>query len=207
MLIDLPNNRMHWMIKMATLSRILPAALALALAVPAFAQSADSPLPVEPFQSTDELGETYVSEVFGDWEMQCMRTVDGSDPCQLYQLLRDTSGNPVAEISLFGLPDGQIAAAGATVVTPLETLLSEFVSISYDGTDLRRYPFTFCAVIGCVARIGLTAEEIELMKKGKNAVLSVVPMIAPDQRVEVEISLIGFTAGFEAVNAANALMP
>ena len=44
---------------------------------------------------------------FEAWEQRCVRTEDGADPCQLYQLLKDADGNSVAEISMFSLPEGR----------------------------------------------------------------------------------------------------
>ncbi len=149
-------------------------------------------------------GETYLSESFGDWTMRCILTEDGNDPCQLYQLLQDEEGNNVAEISLFGLPPGGEAAAGATIVTPLETLLTEQLTLQVDGAQARRYPFSFCSTIGCFARVGFTDEEVTQFKRGRVAGLSIVPAAAPDQRVNLDVSLSGFTAGYDAVNAANA---
>jgi invasion protein IalB len=143
-------------------------------------------------------GEPYVRESFEDWALRCLRAEEGPDPCQLYQLLEDEEGNAVAEISMFPLPEGQQAAAGATIVAPLETLLTENLTLSVDGANARRYPFTFCNRAGCVARIGFTAEEIEQFKRGNSAQLSLVPAAAPDQRVNLTISLAGFTAGFNS---------
>lgn len=153
--------------------------------------------------AADGPGTTYTPATFDAWEQRCIRTEDGSDPCQLYQLLKDANGNSVAEISLFGLPAGQQAVAGATIVVPLETLLTEQLSLAIDTAPAKRYPFTWCASIGCFARVGFTADEIAAFKKGNKAVLTIVPVAAPDQKVALEISLKGFTAGFDAVNAAN----
>jgi hypothetical protein len=69
------------------------------------------------------------------------------------------------------------------------------------------YPFTFCAQIGCVVRLGFTAEEVEAMKKGANAVISIVPFVAPDQNVTLNVSLKGFTAGLEAVDGGERRPP
>jgi len=77
----------------------------------------------------------------------------------------------VAEISMFALPEGGQAMAGATVIVPLETLLTGNLTIAIDGTPPKVYPFTFCTQIGCIARIGFTAEEIGQFKKGAKAVL------------------------------------
>ena len=150
-------------------------------------------------QAPDGPGTTYVEATFDDWQKVCVRTVDGSNPCQLRQLLKDDQGGPVADFSLFALPPGQQAAAGATLVLPLQTLLAPGVTIAIDTNPARRYPFTFCAPPGCVARIGFTQAEIDAMKNGKSASVTIVPAMAPDQKVTVPVSLKGFTAGFEDV--------
>ncbi|MBN2630803.1 MAG: invasion associated locus B family protein [Rhodobacteraceae bacterium] len=154
-------------------------------------------------QANDGVGSSYVQAKFDAWEQRCIRTADGADPCQLYQLLKDPQGNSVAEFSMFNLTDGGKAAAGATVVVPLETLLTENLLLSVDGTKAKVYPFTFCSTIGCISRIGFTAEEVEQFKKGAKAVITIVPVVAPDQKVSVEVSLKGFTAGYTAVSATN----
>lgn len=156
----------------------------------------------EPADGEPQVGQPYVREEFGDWSLRCLRTEDGNDPCQLYQLLLDQEGNAVAEISLFPLPEGREATAGAEIVAPLMTLLTEDLTMSVDGTAGRRYPFSFCNAAGCVARVGFTAEEIQQFKQGNAGLLSLVPAMAPDQRVDLTISLSGFTAGYDAVVAA-----
>lgn len=151
----------------------------------------------------DGVGSSYVQANFDAWEQRCIRTEDGSDPCQLYQLLKDAQGNAVAEFSMFNLPAGGQAIAGATVVVPLETLLTENLLVAVDGGTPKVYPFTFCSTIGCVSRIGFTSAEVEQFKKGAKAVMTIVPVVAPDQKVSVELSLKGFTAGYTAVSATN----
>jgi invasion protein IalB len=151
----------------------------------------------------DGVGTTYTAATFGDWEQRCVKTEDGSDPCQLYQLLKDGQGNAVAEISLFGLPSGQKAAAGATIIAPLETMLTEDLSMAIDNSKARKYPFSWCSNIGCIARVGFTQAEVEGFKKGNEAVLTIVPVVAPDQKVDLKVSLSGFTAGYDAVNKSN----
>ncbi|MEZ5731410.1 MAG: invasion associated locus B family protein [Paracoccaceae bacterium] len=187
--------------------------LALAGAAPALAQ--ETPAPADTTNETpaatteapatdSEIGKPYVAETHGDWQLRCVRAEDGSDPCQLYQLLKEANGNAIAEISLLALPEGGDAVAGATIITPLETLLTQQVNIAVDGGQSKRYPFTFCTEIGCVARVGFTADDIASFKKGSKAVISVVPVADPTRTVDVAVSLKGFTAGFEAVAKANA---
>lgn len=152
-------------------------------------------------QETAEVNDTYMLKAIDAWELRCVKTADGSDPCQLYQLLKDTEGNAVAEFSMFALPEGGQAAAGATVIAPLETLLTANLRIAIDGGEPKIYPFTFCAGLGCVARVGFTGAEVAQFKKGAKAVMTIVPAGAPEQKVNLDISLKGFTAGFDAVKA------
>lgn len=154
--------------------------------------------------AADGVGTTYTAGSFEKWEQRCVKTEDGSDPCQLYQLLKDGGENPVAEISMFGLPAGGQAVTGATIIVPLETLLTAELTMTVDGGKARKYPFSWCAPIGCVARVGFTQAELDGFKKGNEAKLSIVPLVAPDQQVDLVVSLAGFTAGYEAVNTANA---
>ncbi|SPF76412.1 hypothetical protein ALP8811_01416 [Aliiroseovarius pelagivivens] len=157
----------------------------------------------EPVDGTRQPGQTYVEKVTGDWERKCITLPEGQgeDPCQMYQLLKDDTGNAVAEISLGKLPEGSQAVAGATVVAPLETLLTQQLTISVDGAQGRRYPFRFCTQLGCVANIGFTADEIAGFKAGAKATVSIVPAAAPDQRVNLTMSLSGFTASYDELTA------
>jgi invasion protein IalB len=191
---------------------VLPA-LALALGGPVAAQTTEAPAetgeqapsPVgelalgEPVTGEAGIGDPYVGAEFTDWVLRCIRTESGDDPCQLYQLLQDQEGNSVAEISVFPLPEGQQAQAGVTIITPLETLLTEQVTLQIDEAQAKRYPFTFCAAVGCVSRIGLLAEEVDAFRRGNAAVVRIVPAAAPDQEVVLNVSLRGFTAGFQAL--------
>jgi len=153
----------------------------------------------------DGVGDTYTAASFEAWEQRCVRTESGIDPCQLYMLLKDQDGNSVAEFTMFGLPKGSPgpAVAGATFIAPLETLLTAGMTLQIDTAKPKAYPFTFCTQIGCVARLGFTAEEVAQMKKGAAATIVIVPFVAPDKQVELKVSLKGFTAGLAAVDAAN----
>ena len=153
----------------------------------------------------DGPGSTYVAASFESWEQRCVRAATGGvDTCQLYQLLKDGKGNSVAEITLFGLPDGQEAAAGATIIAPLETLLTNGMLLQIDTGKAKAYPYTWCSSIGCIARIGLTAAELAAFKKGNKATITIVPVVAPTEKVLLDVSLKGFTAGLTAVDDANA---
>lgn len=196
------------------------ATVLLAPVLPATAQ--DTPETTEPTEETTEsgaeigldmgtdteaenqLGQLYLKETHGDWEIRCVRTeTPEQDPCQMNQTLTDSEGNAVSEISLFPLPEAQApAVAGATVAVPLMTLLTEDVRIAVDGGSERRYKFTWCDAQGCYARIGFRAEEVSAFRAGAGATVTIVPVAAPDQQVVLPLSLVGFTAAFESLTTS-----
>jgi len=154
--------------------------------------------------SEPAVGQTYVAETHGDWELRCIRPEEGQpEPCQLYQLLVDENGGPVAEVNVFDIPDDGDVLAGATVVTPLETLLPPGLRIRVDDSSWAEFPFAFCQEIGCFARLGLTAENLDAFRAGGDAYVALVPLAAPDRVVELQASLSGFTAGFAALEERN----
>lgn len=142
----------------------------------------------------------YTADKIDDWELRCIRSDQENDPCQMYQLLSDSAGTPIAEFSLFRLPAGGRAEAGATVVVPLETALQQQLTIAVDNGSSRRYPYSYCTQVGCFARIGLTPEDVTSFKRGNSAKMTIVPVLAPDQKVEVTLSLKGFTAAYNKVS-------
>ena len=89
------------------------------------------------------------------------------------------------------------------MVVPLETLLPAQLTISIDGAPGKRYNYSFCNPIGCVAQIGLTEADIAAFKKGKIAQISLRPAPAPDQVVTLDMSLKGFTAGYNVVDVVS----
>lgn len=196
----------------------LPLCLALAITAPvgAFAQSttttteetqsgtsaeiSDQLSLGEDANADPELGKPYTAEVIGAWEMRCIKTEEEKDPCQMYQLLDDGEGAPVAEISLFRLPGSGKAEAGATIIVPLETALPRQLTISVDGGKGRRYPYAFCNPVGCYVRLGLTAADVTAFKRGKEAKITIIPALAPDQTVDLTLSLSGFTASYDKVS-------
>lgn len=181
---------------------------ALVVATPILAQTTETE-PTNPgdtlslgeVESTETaIGQPYDKAQNGDWTMRCVKAAEGEDPCQMYQLMSDDQQVPIAEFSLFRLPENGQAKAGATIIVPLETSLAQQLTIQVDSNPAKRYPFSFCNTIGCYARIGLTQEDVDSFKRGAKATISIVPMVAPDQRVTVNLSLNGFTASFDSAS-------
>lgn len=147
-------------------------------------------------------GQAYLLGNFEAWEVRCLRVEDAAtDPCEMHQLLRGPEGNATAEINLFLLNRDDVPA-GATIVTPLETLLTQGLRFGVDGGEAKAYPFQLCNRQGCVAQVGFTPDEIAAMKAGSQGEVTIRPAAAPDTPVRLTVSLAGFTAAHEALTVA-----
>ncbi|MGP9805710.1 invasion associated locus B family protein [Paracoccus sp. NSM] len=207
----------------------LLAALALA-AMPAFAQDApatDTPAETAAETATETTTETpaettaeataseqaaeadgaprpgtyYALSEHQDWVIRCIRTEQPKDPCEMYKLLVDGEDNAVAELSVFPLLNGELAA-GARLIAPLETDLLNGLGLQIDNGEARGYPFGVCTQVGCVSQMGFTAEEVAAMKRGTRATIQLLPFGGdPAQPVSLAASLSGFTAAFDALSA------
>lgn len=145
------------------------------------------------------LGSYYARTTHGDWTIRCIKTDQDADPCELYQLLEDSTDNAVAEITLIPLRNGEVAA-GATLIAPLETDLIQGLGLAIDNGQARGYPFSFCAPVGCVSRLGFTEAELNSLKRGSKATVTLLPFGGnPQEPVQLDMSLAGFTAAFSEV--------
>jgi invasion protein IalB len=148
--------------------------------------------------------QSYILEESQDWRIVCVQTSLEHDPCVLNQVLTDEGGNPTATVEIINLPN-QEAEAGVTITTPLQTLLSRQITMSVDGSGPRQIAFTYCLEDGCRAQVGFSTQEINAFRRGNEAVLRIFPLVAPDQPVDLRVSLLGFTAGFARIEELNAL--
>jgi TPR repeat protein len=152
-----------------------------------------------------QIGAEYIKEEHGDWKIVCIRTGKDNKPnCRVFQLLKDESGSAVAKLSLLALSGEAKAAASVNFVAPLGTLLSAHVAMRIDAADAKRYPFVWCEKRGCVTRFGLTQPELENLKKGNQAIMTIVSVGAPKQPIGLVVSLKDFTAAWDSLVAMNA---
>lgn len=167
-------------------------------------ETAAEPTPSE--QAAEEggqprLGTYYALSEHQDWVIRCIRTEQPKDPCEMYKLLVDDQDNAVAELSVFPLLNGELAA-GARLIAPLETDLLNGLGLQIDNGEARGYPFGVCTQVGCVSQMGFTADEVAAMKRGSRATIQLLPFGGdPAQPVNLVASLSGFTAAFDALTA------
>lgn len=175
------------------------AALALTVAFGAFAfaqdtaTATDEQFPVAPAAETGPAEITKATH--GDWQIRC--TTAAIEQCVLYQLLKDSNGTPVVEITMVKLAEGGQAIAGVTAVTPLGTVLSTGFAFQVDSNPARQYPYNWCTPNGCFSRFGLDAASVAQMKSGSAGLVALFSIGQPDQPIRMKLSLAGFTAGFD----------
>lgn len=154
----------------------------------------------KPLETLREPGEIYLAGNKGDWNVRCITGNPGeADRCEIQQLLFINENTPIADISIFKLPAGEIAVAAANVMVPLETLLTKKFRISFSEESKKEFPYSFCNKNGCLVRMGLLEEDIEAMKKGASSEISITHISNPDSAINLSLSLDGFTAAFEII--------
>lgn len=176
---------------------------AAAPAAPATAEAPAAGAPAAaPANAEPQVGQYYVKSTNQAWTTRCLKAEQGKDPCELYQLLKDGEGNSVAEMTLIPLKNSKDVAAGATLVAPLETDLMQGLGFAVGQGEARGYPFSFCAPVGCVSRLGFTQAELDALKRGNEATLTLLPFGGNRENpVRLKLSLSGFTAAFDALSA------
>lgn len=183
--------------------------LVAALALPSLALAQTDPL-VLPDRAEVEPGEAFVSAIHRDWQVRCIRSTADEIPdrCEMFQLLEEENGNPVAEFRIAGvLEEADGVVASATILTPLDTLLSPGIQLQVDENPPAQVPFAFCRPIGCFVQLTLTADDIAMFENGADAQVVLFALIRDEQGqmggapVRLLASLRGFTAAYDDVTA------
>ena len=166
--------------------------------MPALSQEASGLSLGKPLEKIREPGEVYLAGNKGDWNVRCITGKPGEiDKCEIQQLLFLNENTPIADISIFKLPPGELAVAAANVMVPLETLLTKKFRFSFSKDFVKEFPYSFCNANGCLVRMGLLEEDVTAMKKGVVSQLSLTHISKPESSINLNLSLSGFTAAFD----------
>ena len=163
------------------------------------AEEADSLSIDDTMMSEPQQTEPYIKERFENWTLKCIKPVNSIERCEANQIIFNQKQQPVAEISIIKLPKGQVAAAAATIIVPLETILSEGLVLAIQELEPKKYQFKFCNSLGCYSQIGLTDDEVKALKKKEKASISLKHISSGDQQIVIPMSLAGFTKTFSKV--------
>ena len=168
--------------------------------LPAASQEASELSLGKPLDTLRKPGEIYLAGNKGDWNVRCVTGNPGEiDKCEIQQLIFLNENTPIADISIFKLPKGEMAIAAANVMVPLETLLTKKFRFAFSKETVKEFPYSFCNQNGCLVRMGLLEEDIEALRKGKSSELAITHISSPDSSIELNLSLDGFTAAFDII--------
>ncbi len=163
------------------------------------AEEADSLSIDDTIMSEPQKTEPYIKERFENWSLKCIKTVNSIERCEANQIIFNQKQQPVAEISIIKLPIGQVAAAAATIIVPLETILSEGLVLAIQELEPKKYQFKFCNSLGCYSQIGLTDDEVEALKRKEKASIFLKHISSGDQQIVIPMSLDGFKKIFSNI--------
>lgn len=159
------------------------AALALLAALPAAADPPTVPPPVPP------------ARTFGAWQLDC------APECRLQTILRSTQpGAP--ELMRVGLAPDPSGSWILSVRTPLGLYLPDPLTLAPDETEPRSVPWLTCTATGCIARILLDPDLLEVLRRQRRA--SVAFTLADGSHVRLPLSLIGISSGLAALKLSHA---
>ena len=163
------------------------------------AEEADNLSIDDTMMSEPQKTEPYIKERFENWTLKCIKSVNSVERCEANQIIFNQKKQPVAEISIIKLPKGQVAAAAATIIVPLETILSEGLVLAIQELEPKKYQFKFCNSLGCYSQIGLTDNEVDALKRKEKASIFLKHISSGDQQIVIPMSLDGFTKTFSNV--------
>ena len=163
------------------------------------AEEADNLSIDDTMMSEPQKTEPYIKERFENWTLKCIKPVNSVERCEANQIIFNQKKQPVAEISIIKLPKGQVAAAAATIIVPLETILSEGLVLAIQELEPKKYQFKFCNSLGCYSQIGLTDNEVDALKRKAKASIFLKHISSGDQQIVIPMSLDGFTETFSNV--------
>ena len=132
---------------------------------------------------------------FKDWTVRCEKPAeDAPEACFIYQTLVNEKQEPVLQMVVGYL--GRNAQPVVVFTAPLGVALRAGVGVKVDQADMFNLPYERCGPQGCIAGGPLSDQHILAFKNG---VKSQIVLHDGRQPVSLEISLSGFTAGFNAL--------
>lgn len=152
-------------------------------------------LALSPAAFAQNSGPAMDTETFKDWDVNCpVNPADGN--CAMTQMANDASGEPALQVVVGNPP--QLDSAAMTFLTPLGVRLAAGLQLQVDSNEPIGMPYQVCLPQGCRADLQIRPELLTQLRGGSTATVS---MIDPNaQRVDVDVSLMGFSAAKQRID-------
>ena len=136
---------------------------------------------------------------FQDWTVGCERLPGMTqERCFIYQtVVNQETDDPVLQIAVGYLPmeNGQERPA-VLITVPLGVALPPGIGLRVDSGEPIRIPYERCVPSGCIAGFPLEDSLINQFRRGTRAEIRLHDGV---QAIGLPVSLMGFTAGFNAL--------
>jgi invasion protein IalB len=129
-----------------------------------------------------------------DWQILCEDTPAG-ESCFITQAAADQDGEPIMQVSI-GFLEGERAMV---IYLPLGLDLRPGILFQVGEGTQREFPFQTCLPSGCRVLARVDAELLAAMRAGTVYRIG-VKTLGSDRVGVIEGSLMGFTAGFNAIS-------
>ena len=130
----------------------------------------------------------------GDWTVECVKNQQDQRLCQMVQNIPDPkSGKTLMQVVVAKPADAKSPLL--TVIAPLGVWLRPGLEFSVDGGQANALAFEFCLKEGCLAQLELTSGLASALKRGTS--INIGLQNIRRQKLELKVSLKGFTAGFD----------
>jgi len=140
------------------------------------------------------------TQQFEDWKVRCGTVREtGRERCQMSQdVSRPDSDQTIMRMAVGYSP--QSSQPAAVFQIPLGVVLPNGIALRVDDGEPVRFPVQICVEQGCQANLPLKQDLLQQMKAGRSAYLTMRTPRARSGRVELDISLIGFTAALQRIS-------
>lgn len=143
------------------------------------------------------IGQGRVVETHGDWELRCDTPAGAqAEQCALTQYVLAEDRENIG-LNVIVLKTADQESRLLRVLAPLGVLLPAGLGLRIDGEDIGATGFVRCVPEGCLAEVILDDELLGRLQAGSEATFIVFQ--TPEEGIGIPISLVGFSAGFEAL--------
>lgn len=146
--------------------------------------------------------ENVTTETYKDWTVRCGEVPNQGERCEMSQKVKAPNNPDQTAMRVAVLyPQGSDRPAGIFQL-PLGIVLPKGVAMKVDDNDAVRFPVQICVKQGCRADVPLKSKLLNQMKAGRTAYVQVQTPRAKSGTVQLEVSLLGFTAALQRVQEA-----
>lgn len=136
-------------------------------------------------------------QTFGDWRISCDPVNEDAQQCALAQLVVAEDSQSIWLNAYFFRPPESEDTLLLSVLVPLNVILTRRLGLRIDDGERMQFDFIRCSEAGCLVSIAVDEALLTAFRNGNEALFDFY--FEDEAGVGVPVSLIGLTAGLEAL--------